>query len=80
MKKRAWWLLGVVAMAGMASVVMAQKSEYPVIVIPTDPEKRLGGFESWWDVPVAATSGQASVREARAVYDEKHAARRPDLR
>ena len=51
-----------------------------VIVIPTDPEKRLGGFESWWDVPVAATSGQASVREARAVYDEKHAARRPDLR
>ncbi len=50
-----------------------------VIVIPTDPEKRLGGFESWWDVPVAATSGRASVRDARVEYDEKRSTRRADL-
>jgi 3D-(3,5/4)-trihydroxycyclohexane-1,2-dione acylhydrolase (decyclizing) len=50
-----------------------------VIVVPTDPEKRLGGFESWWDVPVAETSGQAGVRDARRIYDEKRAARRADL-
>ena len=50
-----------------------------VIVIPTDPEKRLGGFESWWDVPVAATSGEASVRDARATYDIKRSTRRVDL-
>jgi 3D-(3,5/4)-trihydroxycyclohexane-1,2-dione acylhydrolase (decyclizing) len=50
-----------------------------VIVVPTDPEKRLGGFESWWDVPVAAASGQAGVRDARRTYDEKRAARRADL-
>ncbi|HEV7809786.1 MAG TPA: 3D-(3,5/4)-trihydroxycyclohexane-1,2-dione acylhydrolase (decyclizing) [Candidatus Limnocylindrales bacterium] len=50
-----------------------------VIVVPTDPEKRLAGFESWWDVPVAATSGQAGVRDARKTYDEKRADRRSDL-
>ncbi len=50
-----------------------------VIVVPTDPEKRLAGFESWWDVPVAATSGQAGVRDARNTYDEKRADRRSDL-
>jgi 3D-(3,5/4)-trihydroxycyclohexane-1,2-dione acylhydrolase (decyclizing) len=50
-----------------------------VIVVPTDPEKRLAGFESWWDVPVAAQSGQAGVRDARATYEEKRAQRRSDL-
>ncbi len=50
-----------------------------VIVIPTDPEKRLGGFETWWDVPVAETSGRASVRAARAGYDAKRTARRSDI-
>ena len=50
-----------------------------VIVVPTDPEKRLAGFESWWDVPVAAHSGQASVRDARRTYEEKRLARRSDL-
>jgi 3D-(3,5/4)-trihydroxycyclohexane-1,2-dione acylhydrolase (decyclizing) len=50
-----------------------------VIVVPTDPEKRLAGFESWWDVPVAAASSQAGVRDARKAYDAKRADRRSDL-
>jgi len=39
-----------------------------VIVVRTDPEQRVPGFEGWWDVPVAEVSEQASVREARAAY------------
>ncbi|HET9615325.1 MAG TPA: 3D-(3,5/4)-trihydroxycyclohexane-1,2-dione acylhydrolase (decyclizing) [Candidatus Limnocylindrales bacterium] len=50
-----------------------------VIAVPTDPEKRVGNFETWWDVPVAAASGQASVRDARAAYETKRTARRADL-
>ena len=50
-----------------------------VIAVPTEPEKRVPGFESWWDVPVAATSGQAGVRKARSAYDESRSRRRADL-
>ena len=42
-----------------------------VITIETDPEERVGSFQTWWDVPVAETSEQAPVREARARYEEK---------
>ena len=51
-----------------------------VIVVPTEPEKRVPGFESWWDVPVAGASGQASVRDARDAYDEKRREQRLDAR
>jgi len=50
-----------------------------VIVVPTDPEKRMPGFESWWDVPVAGASEQASVRDARAAYDRKRREQRIDI-
>jgi 3D-(3,5/4)-trihydroxycyclohexane-1,2-dione acylhydrolase (decyclizing) len=50
-----------------------------VIVVPAEPEKRVPGFESWWDVPVAATSKQAGVRDARKTYEEKRSERRADL-
>jgi 3D-(3,5/4)-trihydroxycyclohexane-1,2-dione acylhydrolase (decyclizing) len=40
-----------------------------VVVVPTDPERRVPGFGGWWDVPVAQASGQAGVNAARAVYD-----------
>jgi 3D-(3,5/4)-trihydroxycyclohexane-1,2-dione acylhydrolase (decyclizing) len=50
-----------------------------VIVVPTEPEKRVAGFESWWDVPVAATSEQAGVREARQAYVEARSRQRTDL-
>jgi 3D-(3,5/4)-trihydroxycyclohexane-1,2-dione acylhydrolase (decyclizing) len=50
-----------------------------VIVVPTEPEKRVPGFESWWDVPVAAASEQASVRGARQAYEQKRRQQRTDL-
>ncbi len=40
-----------------------------VIVVPTDPEKRVPGFGGWWDVPVAEVSSQESVTSARAEYE-----------
>ncbi|MGH9347558.1 MAG: 3D-(3,5/4)-trihydroxycyclohexane-1,2-dione acylhydrolase (decyclizing) [Vicinamibacterales bacterium] len=41
-----------------------------VIVIPVDRDERVGGYESWWDVPVAETSPLPAVQRARAAYDE----------
>ncbi|MEX0788223.1 MAG: 3D-(3,5/4)-trihydroxycyclohexane-1,2-dione acylhydrolase (decyclizing) [Anaerolineales bacterium] len=35
-----------------------------VIVIETDPEQRVPGYESWWDVPVAAVSEATEVQDA----------------
>jgi 3D-(3,5/4)-trihydroxycyclohexane-1,2-dione acylhydrolase (decyclizing) len=29
----------------------------------------VGGYESWWDVPVAETSTLDEVRSARAAYE-----------
>jgi len=40
-----------------------------VIVIPVDREVRVPSYESWWDVPVAATSPRDAVQRARASYD-----------
>jgi 3D-(3,5/4)-trihydroxycyclohexane-1,2-dione acylhydrolase (decyclizing) len=40
-----------------------------VIVIPVDREQRVGGYESWWDVPVAEESPLAAVQQARAEYE-----------
>ncbi len=39
-----------------------------VIVVETDPEQRVPGYESWWDVPVAAVAEQESVRNAYQEY------------
>jgi 3D-(3,5/4)-trihydroxycyclohexane-1,2-dione acylhydrolase (decyclizing) len=41
-----------------------------VITIETDRERRVGGYESWWDVPVAEVSEVDAVREARKAYEE----------
>jgi 3D-(3,5/4)-trihydroxycyclohexane-1,2-dione acylhydrolase (decyclizing) len=40
-----------------------------VIVVPVDREQRVGGYESWWDVPVAEVSPLPDVRRARSEYD-----------
>jgi 3D-(3,5/4)-trihydroxycyclohexane-1,2-dione acylhydrolase (decyclizing) len=40
-----------------------------VIVVPVDRDARVGGYESWWDVPVAETSTLQPVRDARTEYD-----------
>jgi 3D-(3,5/4)-trihydroxycyclohexane-1,2-dione acylhydrolase (decyclizing) len=50
-----------------------------IISVPTEPEKRMPGFESWWDVPVAGASGQKSVRSARTAYDAKRRTQRTDI-
>jgi 3D-(3,5/4)-trihydroxycyclohexane-1,2-dione acylhydrolase (decyclizing) len=44
-------------------------SDTTVVVVPVDRNARVGGYESWWDVPVAETSSLETVRNARAEYD-----------
>ncbi len=41
-----------------------------VVVIETDYSKRVPGYESWWDVPIAEVSEVDSVKQARAKYVE----------
>ena len=41
-----------------------------VVVIETAFDKRVPGFESWWDVPIAEVSERESVRAARKKYEE----------
>jgi 3D-(3,5/4)-trihydroxycyclohexane-1,2-dione acylhydrolase (decyclizing) len=45
-------------------------SRTSVIVVPVDREARVGGYSSWWDVPVAEVSTSDAVRAARAAYAE----------
>ena len=74
-------LLATTAEELMSALEQARKADrVSVIVVPVDPEKRMPGFEGWWDVPVAATSGSAPVREARDRYEEAAALQRRELR
>jgi 3D-(3,5/4)-trihydroxycyclohexane-1,2-dione acylhydrolase (decyclizing) len=41
-----------------------------VVVIEVDKEMRVPGYESWWDVPISEVSEIASIREARARYEQ----------
>ncbi len=41
-----------------------------VIVVETDLDHRVSGYESWWDVPVAEVAEMDSVRRVRAAYEE----------
>lgn len=41
-----------------------------VVVVKTDREVRVPGYESWWDVAVAETSTMDSVKQVRAAYEE----------
>jgi 3D-(3,5/4)-trihydroxycyclohexane-1,2-dione acylhydrolase (decyclizing) len=40
-----------------------------VIYVPVDPDIRVPGYDSWWDVPVAEVSEQDSVRQARKEWE-----------
>jgi 3D-(3,5/4)-trihydroxycyclohexane-1,2-dione acylhydrolase (decyclizing) len=40
-----------------------------VIVVTVDREVRVGGYDSWWEVPVAEVSTMADVRQARAAFE-----------
>ncbi|MBV8052504.1 MAG: 3D-(3,5/4)-trihydroxycyclohexane-1,2-dione acylhydrolase (decyclizing) [Acidobacteriaceae bacterium] len=49
----------------------ARKSpQTSVVVIETDYSKRVPGYESWWDVPIAEVSEVQSVQAARTKYVE----------
>ena len=41
-----------------------------VVVIETDINQRVPGFESWWDVAIAETSKSQSVQTARRIYEK----------
>jgi 3D-(3,5/4)-trihydroxycyclohexane-1,2-dione acylhydrolase (decyclizing) len=41
-----------------------------VIVVETEPEVRVPGYDSWWDVAVAEVSESGSVQKSRAAYEE----------
>ncbi len=48
-----------------------------VIVIPVDPEKRMPGMGTWWDVPVAEVSGEEKTRKTRESYEKATENQRP---
>ena len=69
------WRANTIGALRDALALAAAHTGVGVIVVPVDRESRVGGYESWWDVPVAEISTSPAVREARAAYD---AARRKE--
>ncbi|MEW6279196.1 MAG: 3D-(3,5/4)-trihydroxycyclohexane-1,2-dione acylhydrolase (decyclizing) [Candidatus Eremiobacterota bacterium] len=47
-----------------------------VVVVPVHRETRVGGFESWWDVPVAEVSEMPTVQAAREAYEQARRSQR----
>ena len=48
-----------------------------VIVVPVDPEKRMPGMGTWWDVPVAEVSMEEKTRKTRENYERAAKNQRP---
>lgn len=48
-----------------------------VIVVPVDPEKRMPGMGTWWDVPVAEVSTEEKTRKTRENYEKAAKNQRP---
>jgi len=48
-----------------------------VIVVPVDPEKRMPGMGTWWDVPVAEVSMEEKTRKTRENYEKAAKNQRP---
>ena len=42
-----------------------------VVVIPLDPDKRMPGMGTWWDVPIAEISAAENTQQTRERYEEK---------
>ena len=55
---------------GKALAEAKAATETTVIVTHTDPSVKVGGYESWWDVPPAEVSTIETVKAARRAYDE----------
>ncbi len=57
----------------------SRKEQTVVIVVETDRYAGVPGYETWWDVPVAAVSENEAVRQARADYEARRRDERPYL-
>ena len=56
------------------AVKAAKASDDPIVIyVETDPLIGAPDSESWWDVPVSATSTLQSTQDARKVYDDHKA-------
>jgi 3D-(3,5/4)-trihydroxycyclohexane-1,2-dione acylhydrolase (decyclizing) len=56
------------------AVKTAKASDDPIVIyVETDPLIGAPDSESWWDVPVSATSSLKSTQDARTVYDDHKA-------
>jgi 3D-(3,5/4)-trihydroxycyclohexane-1,2-dione acylhydrolase (decyclizing) len=64
------WRANTIAAFRDALAAAAGHTGVGVIVVPVDRESRVGGYESWWDVPVAEVSDSADVRRAREAYEQ----------
>ena len=64
------WRANTIAAFQAALTAASSHEGVAVIVVPVDREARVGGYESWWDVPVAEVSASTEVRDARAAYDK----------
>lgn len=53
-----------------ALATMRAHERTSVVVVEVDKEVRVPGYESWWDVPISEVSSLATVREARARYEQ----------
>jgi 3D-(3,5/4)-trihydroxycyclohexane-1,2-dione acylhydrolase (decyclizing) len=53
-----------------ALIEAKQQSVTTVIVVETDKECRVPGYESWWDVPIAEVSTSEEVARIRAAYEQ----------
>lgn len=60
-----------------SALEQAKKETQTVLIhVRVNPDARVPGFESWWDVPIAEASSQESVKEARRRYEENRAKQR----
>lgn len=65
-------VLSASSIAELESALRRAKDESTatVIVVATDATRRVKGYESWWDVPVAAVSQMPAVEQARQQYEK----------
>ena len=57
------------ALRGAIATAKAHADGPSVIVVAVDRDARVGGYDSWWDVPVAEVSQVREVQAARAAYE-----------
>jgi 3D-(3,5/4)-trihydroxycyclohexane-1,2-dione acylhydrolase (decyclizing) len=62
------------------ALAAARSASRPTVIhVHVSPDKRVPGYEGWWDVPPAAASDQADVHAARAEYERNVARQRREL-